>query len=467
MRLNRYERRRKPRRLPWLGALLLLVLLALAWWRVGPAPEITITPDLPGIGPNTPITVTATEPRRGLGALRVELLYTDQGGEAVAVLAEEAFSPRPFWAFWGARTANWERLLEVGGNTLPGLAGDQATIRVTAERAATWLRHPSPTVAVLELPVRLTPPRLGVVSVGNNVVQAGSGLVVYRVGGPRGEDGVRAGDRWFPGYPLPGGQPGERFALYAAPYDLEDGDRIRLEAWDDLGNFVGSRFVDSFRPRPPAADDIPLSDAFLERVVPPILAATPDLKSTGDPLQDYLQINGALRAENARELDDLATRTAQEFLWDRTFEQLPRSQVMSKFADRRTYLYEGRAVDHQTHLGFDLASTARAPVPSANDGRVVLAKYFGIYGNAVVVDHGFGLMSLYAHLSSLEVQVGDAVRRGQILGRTGATGLAGGDHLHFTMLLHGVAVDPREWWDRRWIRSRIAEPLGSAFPFQD
>jgi murein DD-endopeptidase MepM/ murein hydrolase activator NlpD len=139
--------------------------------------------------------------------------------------------------------------------------------------------------------------------------------------------------------------------------------------------------------------------------------------------------------------------------------------VMSSFADQRTYVYEGREVDHQVHLGYDLASVARSPVPAANRGIVRMAGYFGIYGNAVVVDHGHGLMTLYAHLSSLDVSEGAEVQRGQVLGRTGATGLAGGDHLHFTTLVGGLPVDPTEWWDPAWIRDRVARKLGGALPF--
>ena len=135
------------------------------------------------------------------------------------------------------------------------------------------------------------------------------------------------------------------------------------------------------------------------------------------------------------------------------------AKVMSAFADRRTYVYGGREVDQQTHLGFDLAAVAHTPVLAANRGVVRLARYFGIYGNAVVVDHGLGLMTLSAHLSAIDVKEGQSVERGEPLGRTGATGLAGGDHLHFTTLVRGLPVNPIEWWDDHWIRDRITSKL--------
>jgi murein DD-endopeptidase MepM/ murein hydrolase activator NlpD len=116
------------------------------------------------------------------------------------------------------------------------------------------------------------------------------------------------------------------------------------------------------------------------------------------------------------------------------------------------------------HLGFDLAVTANVPVLAANDGRVVHADFLGIYGNCVIVDHGFGVQSLYGHLSSLDVKAGDMVRKAQPLGRSGMTGLAGGDHLHFTMLVDGRPVNSVEWWDAHWMEDRVLRKIRDAAP---
>ncbi len=111
-----------------------------------------------------------------------------------------------------------------------------------------------------------------------------------------------------------------------------------------------------------------------------------------------LLANGELRRENAATLIELTKQSVPEFLWRERFLQMRNAQVMSDFADRRTYLYNGQAVDQQDHLGYDLASTRLADIQAANDGIVVLARYFGIYGNAVFIDHGYGLFTLYGHL---------------------------------------------------------------------
>lgn len=441
-----------------LGAVAVAVLL-LVTFRVGPAPSVVIEPALPGIGPATPVTVRAAADGRGLAGLRLEL---HQEGREPKVLAEREHEPRPAWAFWGPRASEETIEVEVGAGTVEGLTEGQATLRAVAERAPTWLRRPAPSVAEVELPVRLRPPALAVTSSQHYARQGGSGVVVYRAGEGAERTGVEAGGRWFPGYPLPGAGDRRHFAFYAVPYDLADGSQVRLVAEDGLGNRAERAFLDIFTPAPYSEGTIQLSDGFMARVVPEILSETPGFEDRGGDLENYLAINGEMRAANAERIQELAGRSREGFLWDGAFLPMPNGQVMSPFAERRAYIYEGEQVDEQFHLGYDLASVRQAPVPSANAGVVVLAEYFGIYGNAVVVDHGYGLASLYGHLSEISVEPGQRVERGEVVGRSGETGLAGGDHLHFAILLHGLPVDPVEWWDPKWIRDRIASKLGQA-----
>ena len=462
------ERKKRSKRRPLVVLIAILVaFLLLSWFRAGAAPRLEVTTELPGIGPRAPITVRAEEPERGLSGLRVELVQ----GERIVQIEERRHEPRPFWAFWGPRVAADELVAEIGAKAVPELVEGEAILRVTAERAPTWLRRPAPVVHELKLPVDLTPPRLEVDSPPVYVTQGGSAAVVYRVGEDAVRDGVRVSvegetELRFPGYPLPGGEAGDRFALFGAPFNLDDDSGIRLAASDALGNERTVRFVDRYRARPPTADTIRLSDRFMAKVVPEIAANSAGVEEREDLLASYLAINRDLRRANTRTLFDLAGGTRPEFLWRRPFRQLPNSRSMASFADRRTYLYDGREVDHQTHLGFDLASVRQAPVLAANRGVVMLAEYFGIYGNTVVLDHGYGLMSLYAHLSRIDVETGQEVEHGEALGTTGETGLAGGDHLHFSMLLHGLQVDPIEWWDGRWIENRIAGALGDALTLE-
>jgi murein DD-endopeptidase MepM/ murein hydrolase activator NlpD len=454
--------RRRGKKFLWLVMMAAIIWAAIITFRVGSAPSVQIDPGLPGIGKRTPVGVTFTAPGRGLSRLRVELVQ----GERQELLAEAEHQPRPPWKFWGPVTLQDELSVEVGSETIEGLKTGEATIRASAWPAATWLRQPAPQVQELTLPVRLTPPALQIHSMQHYVSPGGSGVVVYSVGETSVRDGVQVEEWWFPGFALAGDQPGRRFALFGVPFDLADEQSIRLLAVDDVDNQVQVSFIDQFIARQYRTDTIELSDGFMERVVPAIMSATPGIPDQGSLLQNYLWINGELRRRNAQTLVELAVGSRPEFLWNRTFEPMSNAQVMSSFADRRTYRYQGQEVDQQDHLGFDQASVRHAEIQAANSGVVVLARYFGIYGNAVIIDHGYGLMSLYGHLSSLGVSEGQNVERGQVVGRSGETGLAGGDHLHFTLLIQGQPVNPVEWWDSAWIRDRLAAKLGSAFEFQ-
>jgi murein DD-endopeptidase MepM/ murein hydrolase activator NlpD len=145
--------------------------------------------------------------------------------------------------------------------------------------------------------------------------------------------------------------------------------------------------------------------------------------------------------------------------WKGRFLRLPKSAPRARFADHRKYTYKGKVIDQQVHLGVDLASLKRSPVPAANNGVIVFADRLGIYGRTVFIDHGFGLFSMYAHLNQIAVKAGQKISKGDILGKTGNTGLAGGDHLHFSILIHDTFVNPVEWWDAAWIKNNISSKI--------
>jgi murein DD-endopeptidase MepM/ murein hydrolase activator NlpD len=441
---------------------ILLAFVALGIFRVGSSPEIAITPGMTAIGKRTPVKIEISEPRRGVKHVKVEFFQ----GEKIVTLADKNYQcSSQFW--WGSKTNKAIVSVEVGRQALSELAEGVATIRVTADRAGTWLRNPTPIVEEKSLPVRLTPPSLHVNSTQTYVAQGGCEVVVYKVGEIAVRDGVRAGKWWFPGYPLPGGDKQDRFAFFSVPYNMNQPD-VWLVAQDAVENEAQIRLIgsnDKFYRKLFKADTIEITDAFIEKVVPEIMPQSPELKDRGNPLDNYLTINRELRQKDSEMLQSLAQKSQPAFLWNKPFLRLPNSKVMASFGQQRTYRYQGREIDHQDHLGFDLAVTKQYPVPASNDGVIAFARFFGIYGNAIVIDHGYGLQSIYGHLSSIEVTEGQKVARGDIIGKTGQTGLAAGDHLHFCTLLQGLPVDPMEWWDGHWIKDRIARKLGSAFPF--
>ena len=258
-------------------AALLLAFGLLVTLRVAPAARLSLEPEAPALGRKSPVTVVAEGAGRGLTAVRLELVQ----GDHFQVLEEKRFPARRPWAFWGPRTERVVLRTDAGSEKVPTLRSGEAVLRAVSERAGTWLLHPDPVVTEKKLPVRLTPPALGLVSTHHYVTQGGSEAVVYRVGETSVRDGVEAGEWFFPGFPLPGGGKGDRFAFFAVPYDLSDVKGLRLVAEDDVSNRVELAFVDRFTPRPFARDRIELDDAFLQKVVPEILSHTPEEKDRG------------------------------------------------------------------------------------------------------------------------------------------------------------------------------------------
>ena len=208
--------------------------------------------------------------------------------------------------------------------------------------------------------------------------------------------------------------------------------------------------------------DITLGRSFLEKKVRPLAEAAG--LAGRDLAESFSQVNETLRARNEERIRAVVEQATPKQHWQGGFEQMRNSKVTSRFAERRTYWWDKRPVSKAIHYGYDLASTSGAPVTASNAGVVVFADDLGIYGQCVIVDHGLGVHSLYAHLSRMEVGNGESVSKGQLLGRSGATGLAGGDHLHFAILVGGEYVDPMEWWDPKWVRSHIEWRIAEAGP---
>jgi Peptidase family M23 len=318
--------------------------------------------------------------------------------------------------------------------------------------------------------VQLEPPRLGILSTHHYINLGGSEFVVFRATPVDAAAGVRVGDRTYPAFPGSSvgitADPAVRVAVFALLYDQDLNTPINVFATDAASNTASVPLDFRAFPKVFRRSRIEVPDAFLRRVVPAILENTPDFaKEVADPndlVAAFLEINGDLRRKNAETIAAYAKQTAPQRLWDGIFQQLGNSQVEASFADHRTYFHDAKEIDQQVHLGFDLAVTSAVPVVAANNGKVVHAGYLGIYGNCVIIDHGLGVQSLYAHLTSMDVQPGDQVTKGQQIGRSGMTGLAGGDHLHFTMLVNGQAVNAVEWWDTKWMEDRVFRKIREA-----
>jgi murein DD-endopeptidase MepM/ murein hydrolase activator NlpD len=431
-----------------LAALSLLAILYVALrMLLAGRPTVALGEPFDVVGRRAPLVVNVKDDH-GLRQARVTVR---QGGQEKVVLEKTYDSPQK------TDVLRWEPAQDKAFALQEGPGQVEVWVRND-----TWGDFMKGRTATLrkDFTARLVPPRIEVLTGQHYVNQGGCDMVVYKVTPATAESGVHVGERAFRGFPLPGAPDAAlRFAIFCLPYDAPAGAPIRVVARDEAQNEATASFWTKVFPRKFRTRALPLEDGFLNKVVPEIMGQTPSLSDQGGLLENYLQINRDLRRENNEALARLTRSSQPRFLWSDPFKQLGNSQVEAQFADYRDYVYQGKTVDKQVHLGYDLATTAHAPVTAANDGVVALAEFFGIYGNTVVIDHGFGLMSLYGHLSSFGVNKGDAVKRGQAIGNSGATGLAGGDHLHFSMLYQDIQVDPREWWDPHWIQDRLAAKL--------
>lgn len=406
-------------------------------------PTIAITPDSVNLGAGATVTVTVTDP--GSGIKSVDIIAT-QDGNTIPLVQKT----------YPAGTTKVEEVITLAKGKLKE---GGFSITVTGQDSSLYpFGEAGKSSADRQYTYDATPPRIFVESHTNNLNQGGTGLLVYALSEEAEVTGIRAGDHFFPAYLQPdGGNKNLYYCLFAHPWDVSVKDfKPIIEASDKAGNTAKRSFNFHSNARKFRRDKIHLSDRFMEKTIPEFQGLVPN---NGSFIEQYLYINNIMRKANRAKLVEFSRQTSPTMLWSGTFMRLPNAANRAGYADSRDYMYKGKKVDFQTHLGLDLASVKHAPVPAGNHGTVVYANFLGIYGNVVVLDHGLGLQTLYAHLSSISVKAGDTVNKGDIVGNTGTSGLAGGDHLHYGVIVGGAPVQPIEWWDKSWIRNNITSKI--------
>jgi murein DD-endopeptidase MepM/ murein hydrolase activator NlpD len=445
--MNALPADRPRRRRTLLVALLLIVAAALAggalllWPRFeSTPPQIALSPETDVLGV-APLAIRVTDTGTGLKSVKATL---SQGGAEVSLAAEQFAQPAG------------EKKFEVALAKAAGVKEGPAVLRIAARDASLWRGNE----AVLEknVTIDITPPTLELVADDRYVNFGGVGAIVYKASADTATSGVKIGPYFFPGF---AGQvkdhPDRYFALFAHPYDVAADVRPVLVATDKAGNTREMRLAYELKDVRYRKSTLPVSDAFLQGKVAPLLADA--AARQGAPKDVFIAVNRALRKDNEDRIRAITGKATPSILWKDAFVQLSNSKVEANFADQRTYTYGGEAIDTAYHLGYDLSVTKNYPVEAANSGTVAFTGDLGIYGGTVILDHGLGLYSLYGHLSSIDVKAGDTVAKRQMLGKTGETGLAAGDHLHYGVYLAGVAVLPVEWWDPKWIDDNIKPKL--------
>ena len=448
--MNNLETERTATRLPAIVFILLIIVIALAGaaYYLAPrfereAPQIKVPDaDLLGLAPMQIVVADAGAGLKSVGA-------TLSIGGTEHTLASEQY----------AQPLREKKIAVALSSKLAGVKEGPAVLRVVARDASRWnFFNGNETVIQKNLVIDITPPTIELIADDRYVNFGGVGVIVYKSSADTATSGVRIGAYFFPGFPGQiKGHPDHTLALFAHPYNAPADAKAVLVATDKAGNTREMPLAYELKNVKYRKSTIAISDNFLQNKIAPLLNDVGARQGT--PKEIFVRVNKGLRKENEDKISAITKKTTPAMLWSGAFSQLSNSKVEANFADQRTYTYNSEPIDTAYHLGYDLSVTRHYPVEAANSGAVAFVGDLGIYGNTVILDHGLGLFTLYGHLSSIDVKVGDAVKQRQSIGNTGETGLAAGDHLHYGVYLDGVAVLPVEWWDQKWIKDNIEPKL--------
>jgi murein DD-endopeptidase MepM/ murein hydrolase activator NlpD len=406
-------------------------------------PQIGLMPDTDSVG-IAPVQLQIIDSGTGLKALTATL---SQGGTDHPLASEQFVQAIP------------EKTIALSLANLAGIKEGPALLRVSARDASLWhFFKGNESILEKNVNIDVTPPTLELIADDRYVNFGGVGVIVYKPSADTAKSGVQMGDYFFPGFT---GQiknhPDYCLALFAHPFNAPPNARPALVATDKAGNTRELKIAYELKNVSYKKSTIALSDNFLQNKVQPLIEDV--AAREGTPKELFVAANTKLRKVNEDKITQVTKQITPQILWEGAFTQLSNSKVEANFADYRTYTYNSEIADNAYHLGYDLSVTKNYPVEASNAGKVAFAGSLGIYGNAVIINHGLGLFSLYGHLSTIDVKVGDALGKRQVIGKTGETGLAAGDHLHFGIYLDGLAVLPVEWWDQKWINDNFAPKL--------
>ncbi|MBV8808573.1 MAG: M23 family metallopeptidase [Acidobacteriaceae bacterium] len=426
------------KRLVVIAVAIVILVFAFVWFS-GKHADVKLSEPVAAIGVSTPVTVQVTNPH----GVKWFSAAVEQNGQSQTVFQDKTKSSqvqRNFSFTAGKKEAQF--LTE-------GPAKLILSARSNDFRGAT-------TTLSKDVQVSLKPPTIVADGRQHYINQGGSELVLLDLDDNWNDAGVRTGYAAVGTFAMPG-EPDKskhRFSLFPFPWDVSRDTVPVAFAKNIAGTEVTTTFWVKVFPKKFRSSNIELNDRELQKVVGEL-----DPGGSGSLIERFIKLNRDLRKANAETIYNLRNNTQHRILWSGPFIPVKGARE-SFFADRRSYYYNGKKVDEQVHLGYDLAQTTNMPVKAANSGKVIYADRLGIYGNCVILDHGYSLESLYGHMSRILVKAGDTVQKEQQIGISGSTGMAFGDHVHFSMLVGGYQIDPKEWWDEHWIHDRILSKIG-------
>ena len=344
------------------GAAGLVVVAVLVWLAVGRLdfddPTVTLKTPVEVVGAKTGLTIEAGDLSSGLKEVKVTFSQGDQS----KVVLERTFPP-------GGGPGETVEVPVILEPKALGFKEGKATLTVEA-RDRSWRNLFRGRMATLnqEVVIDLVPVTLTFQAVSHLLHAGGTGTICYRLNKEVKESGVLVGNRFYQGFPNPKGTKGEYVVLFPVPQEGPAAFRVELVARPSLGNEIKQAVSLHAKPRRWRHDSINLSDGFLRKVATASRWPTPTT-SWGPTWRS----TGICGEQNHELFQKISAHSTPQPLWSGAFQRFF-GKPMARFGDRRTYLYQGKAVDQQTHLGEDLASLVNSPVYAGNNGVVVLRR---------------------------------------------------------------------------------------------
>lgn len=306
-------------------------------------------------------------------------------------------------------------------------------------------------------------PQARIIAMSNKIMRGGSAVVVFYANDEAlGNISISNGKESFVAFPFIK----DKYYASIIPWSIyNDTFKGSIIVQDKAGNIKKSNIGFAKYYKKYRVSNINLKNNFIDNKIAEIIDASgeKEVSNFANRIDMFKYVNEVLRNRDIQNINKKILNSTPDNTFNiNVFRPLKDAVIVGLFGDHRKYSVEKQYAGESYHLGLDLANVKNAPITLSNNGIAVISEELGVHGNTIVVDHGFGISSLYAHLSTFYVNAGDVLEEKTILGRTGTSGLALGDHLHFGISIQGIPVIPTEWMDSKWLKVNILDVLNEA-----
>ena len=292
-----------------------------------------------------------------------------------------------------------------------GFKATNAILRVKAKDSSSWnFFDGNEAIKDTNLIIDRRSPQASVISNSYMIKQGGSGILIVEINDENLKDYYVTFNDEVIFELFPFHKKNFYISIITWPIDLTEFKGVKVVAIDMAGNKASAKvpfYYDRFKEK---VDNLNISDDFIYSVSKNVLELS-NMEVPTNPAEIFVKANKDLRAKNLATMRNVVIKNfadSQNMPFDvKTFIRMTNAKTFAMFGERRHYFYNNEKIDEAWHLGMDWASVKRASIVTTNPGKVIFRGYLGIYGESIIIDHGLGIASLYAHTSSQSVDVGD------------------------------------------------------------